>query len=183
MLEQFIINDNWYVEHDCLYCRNLRSRPILRLDGDSYLVNLDVSYIGELKKIIQKKKKLDKQFFFVKNFAKTERRLLNLNKLGKQIIIDDVENAIRVYILNEKMHDYLINLDYFDILAKYIIKHNVLLEFNVLYNKLKAELINDEWVNHNGSYWLTHKEPIIKRIDIQQELLSLGRSIQLSTLL
>lgn len=183
MLEQFIINDNWYVEHDCLYCRNLRSRPILRLDGDSYLVNLDISYIGELKKIIPKLKKLDKPFFFVKNFAKTERRLLNINKLGKEIIINDIDNAIRVYILNEKMHDYLINLDYFDILAKYIIKHNVLLEFNVLYNKLKAELINDEWVNPNGSYWLTHKEPIIKRIDIQQELLSLGRSIQLSTLL
>ena len=186
VLQDFIINDTWYISKDCLYCRNIINRPLLRLDVDSYLVNFDIAFLSELKKIIPKLHKLDKPFFFVKEFSKPDRRLIDLDESGDKIILRDIENAIRIYAIYPKLHDLLAknNIDFIGILTDYITIHNAFDIFKNAYSNIKKEILVDEYVYPSGNQWMNPTtEPVIKRDDIRNEIISLERTVNLNKLL
>lgn len=186
MLDIFIINTTWSVKDGCLYCMNIHNRPILRLDNDCYLINFNIGYLSELKKIIPQLHRLDKPYYFVKLFAKQER---NMEKKGSDIIKEDIHNAITTYALNPKLYDLFQknNIDFIKILTDYITEHNSFDIFKEVYPILEKELIKrPKYVYPHGNVYSTIN-PIamdnIERDDIRNEIMSLERIVNLNKLL
>jgi hypothetical protein len=190
MLDKLILNNSWSIKDDCLYCFNIHTRPILRYESnsDSYLINFDIGYYTEIKKIITHLHKLDKPFYFVKNFSKPDRRLLLLNKRGEEIVKEDILNAVKTYAMNPKIHDTFSkhDVDFFQILTDYIKIHNALDLFRELYPKIEKDLVKSTRYAYPGGnifHQNTSRVPVIDREDIRNEIASLERIISLNMLL
>ncbi len=186
MLDKLILNDSWFIRDNCLYCLNIHNRPVLRHDLDCYIINFDIGYYSEIKKIIPHLHKLDKPYYFVKNFAKQERRLLLLNKKSDEILSEDIFNAIKTYAMNPRIYDLLhkYNIDFIKILTNYIVLHNAFDIFKDVYTKIEGDILKDKVVYPSGNHYVNNPKnvPIIEREDIRIEIKMLERIINLNKL-
>lgn len=173
LLEIIPKNEKWIISKDIVYINYLAKIPILLIRDDIIWVLFDISIKKYVIKIIDLLQKNNINFYLRSNILYFDHKFSEC-EFHKANLKQFLRNIKEEYFYDEFER---INFDFTQSLSKYLVDFSCYVEFKEIYDVERESALKKYY-----DYWTSQYLYSIKREDIRDYIVSLGREIKVSLL-